>query len=49
MSAVFIAWRRGHTLDSPREAAIESVGSGINALVGKLTRGRGDSGTVVFG
>src|SRR5262245_5700176 len=30
--AVFIAWRRGHTLDSLREAAIESVGSGIGAV-----------------
>jgi len=48
MIVVFIAWRRGHMLDSRREAAIESVGSGIDAPVGKLTRGRGDSGTVVF-
>jgi NhaC family Na+:H+ antiporter len=32
MIAVFIAWRRGHTLDALREAAIASVGSGMGAI-----------------
>ena len=32
MTAVFIGWRRGHKLDSLREAAIASVGSGIGAI-----------------
>jgi len=32
MVAVFIGWRRGHTLDSLREAAVTSVGSGIGAI-----------------
>jgi Na+:H+ antiporter, NhaC family len=32
MIAVFIAWRRGHSLDSLREAAVASVGSGIGAM-----------------
>ena len=32
MIAVFIGWRRGHTLDSLREAAVASVGSGIGAI-----------------
>lgn len=32
MIAVFIGWRRGHTLDSLREAAVASVASGIGAI-----------------
>ena len=32
MVAVFVAWRRGHTLDSLREAAVASVGSGLGAI-----------------
>src|SRR4029077_2185728 len=32
MIAVFIGWRRGHTLDSLREAAVASVGSGLGAI-----------------
>ena len=32
MIAVFIGWRRGHSLDSLREAAVASVGSGIGAI-----------------
>jgi Na+:H+ antiporter, NhaC family len=32
MVAVFIAWRRGHTLEALREAAVASVGSGIYAI-----------------
>jgi NhaC family Na+:H+ antiporter len=32
MIAVFIAWRRGHPLDSLRDAAVSSVGSGIGAI-----------------
>src|SRR5215470_19461497 len=32
MIAVFIGWRRGHSLDSLREAAIASVGSGVGAI-----------------
>ena len=32
MVAVLVAWRRGHTLDSLREAAVASVGSGIGAI-----------------
>jgi NhaC family Na+:H+ antiporter len=52
MIAVFIAWRRGHTLDSLREAAIESVGSGIGAVfilfdVGALIGTWPMSGTLV--
>jgi len=52
MVAVFIAWRRGHTLDSLREAAIESVGSGIGAVfilfaVGALIGTWAMSGTLV--
>jgi Na+:H+ antiporter, NhaC family len=33
MVAVFIAWRRGHTLEALREAAVASVGSGIYAIL----------------
>src|SRR5262249_22265952 len=52
MIAVFIAWRRGHTLDSLREAAIASVGSGIGAVfilfaVGALIGTWALSGTLV--
>src|SRR5215470_5600179 len=32
MIAVFVGWRRGHTLESLREAAVASVGSGISAI-----------------
>ena len=32
MIGVFIAWRRGHSLNSLRQAAVESVGSGIGAI-----------------
>ena len=32
MVAVLVARRRGHTLDSLREAAVASVGSGIGAI-----------------
>ena len=32
MIAVFIGWRRGHTPEALREAAIASVGSGIGAI-----------------
>src|SRR5262245_58301421 len=32
MIAVLIGWRRGHTLDALREAAVASVGSGIGAI-----------------
>src|SRR5262249_7539877 len=31
--AVFVAWRRGHTLESLREAAVASIGSGIYAIL----------------
>jgi Na+:H+ antiporter, NhaC family len=52
MIAVFIAWRRGHTLDSLREAAVASVGSGIGAVfilfaVGALIGTWALSGTLV--
>ena len=47
MVAVFIAWRRGHTLEALREAAVTSVGSGIGAIfillaVGSLIGAVGD-------
>lgn len=32
MIAVFIGWRRGHTLDNLRESAVASVSSGIGAI-----------------
>jgi NhaC family Na+:H+ antiporter len=32
MVAVLIAWRRGHSLESLRDAAVASVGSGIGAI-----------------
>jgi NhaC family Na+:H+ antiporter len=52
MIAVFLAWRRGHSLDSLREAAIASVGSGIGAIfilfaVGSLIGTWALSGTLV--
>jgi Na+:H+ antiporter, NhaC family len=33
MVAVFIAWRRGHTLEALREAAVASIGSGTYAIL----------------
>jgi Na+:H+ antiporter, NhaC family len=52
MIAVFVGWRRGHTLESLREAAIASVGSGIGAIfillaVGALIGTWAMSGTLV--
>jgi len=52
MIAVFIAWRRGHTIESLREAAIASVGTGIGAIfilfaVGALIGTWAMSGTLV--
>ena len=52
MIAVFIGWRRGHTLDALREAAVASVGSGIGAIfillaVGALIGTWAMSGTLV--
>ena len=52
MIAVFIAWRRGHALDSLREAAMASVSSGIGAIfilfaVGALIGTWAMSGTLV--
>jgi NhaC family Na+:H+ antiporter len=52
MVAVFIAWRRGHTLEALRHAAVESVGSGIGAIfillaVGALIGTWAMSGTLV--
>ncbi len=52
MIAVFIGWRRGHTLDSLREAAVASVGSGVGAIfillaVGALIGTWAMSGTLV--
>ena len=52
MIAVFIGWRRGHSLDSLREAAIASVGSGVGAIfillaVGALIGTWALSGTLV--
>lgn len=52
MIVAFIGWRRGHTLDSLREAAIASVGSGIGAIfillaVGALIGTWAMSGTLV--
>ncbi|MCU0939544.1 MAG: Na+/H+ antiporter NhaC [Burkholderiaceae bacterium] len=50
--AVFVGWRRGHSLESLREAAIASVGSGIGAIfilfaVGALIGTWAMSGTLV--
>ena len=52
MIAVFIGWRRGHTLESLRDAAVHSVGSGIGAMfillaVGSLIGTWAMSGTLV--
>jgi len=52
MIAVFIGWRRGHTVDSLREAAVASVGSGLGAIfilfaVGALIGAWAMSGTLV--
>jgi NhaC family Na+:H+ antiporter len=52
MVAVFLAWRRGHSLDSLREAAVASVGSGVGAIfillaVGALIGTWAMSGTLV--
>ena len=52
MIAAFIGWRRGHSLDSLREAAVASVGSGIGAMfilfaVGALIGTWALSGTLV--
>ncbi len=52
MIAVFIGWRRGHTLDALRDAAVTSVGSGIGAIfillaVGALIGTWAMSGTLV--
>jgi Na+:H+ antiporter, NhaC family len=52
MIAVFIAWRRGHSAESLRQAAVESVGSGIGAIfillaVGALIGSWAMSGTLL--
>lgn len=52
MIAVFIAWRRGHSVESLREAAVGSVGTGIGAIfilfaVGALIGTWAMSGTLV--
>lgn len=52
MIAVFIAWRRGHSVESLREAAVASVGTGIGAIfilfaVGALIGTWAMSGTLV--
>jgi NhaC family Na+:H+ antiporter len=52
MIAVFLAWRRGHSLDELRQAAIESVSSGLGAVfilfaVGALIGTWAMSGTLV--
>ena len=52
MIAVFVGWRRGHALESMREAAVTSVGSGISAIfilfaVGALIGTWAMSGTLV--
>ncbi len=52
MIAVFVAWRRGHGLDSMRDAAVASVSSGIGAIfilfaVGALIGTWAMSGTLV--
>ncbi|MBK6806096.1 MAG: Na+/H+ antiporter NhaC [Betaproteobacteria bacterium] len=52
MIAAFIGWRRGHSLESLREAAIHSVGSGIGAMfillaVGTLIGAWALSGTLL--
>ena len=52
MIAVYVGWRRGHSLESVREAAVASVGSGISAVfilfaVGALIGTWAMSGTLV--
>lgn len=52
MVAVFIGWRRGHSLESLREAAVHSVGSGVSAIfilfaVGALIGTWAMSGTLI--
>jgi len=52
MIAVLVAWRRGHSLDALRDAAIASVGSGVGAIfilfaVGALIGTWALSGTLV--
>jgi len=52
MIALFIGWRSGHTLESLRDAAIHSVGSGIGAMfilfsVGALIGAWALSGTLL--
>ena len=52
MIAVFIGWRRGHSLDSLRDAATHSVSTGIGAIfilfsVGALIGAWAMSGTLV--
>ena len=52
MVAVFIAWRRGHSLEALRDAAVASVGSGVGAsfilfAVGALIGTWAMSGTLV--
>lgn len=52
MIAVFFAWRRGHSLDELRQAAVESVSSGLGAVfilfaVGALIGTWAMSGTLV--
>jgi NhaC family Na+:H+ antiporter len=52
MIVAFMGWRRGHTLDSLRDAAIASVGSGVGAIfillaVGALIGTWAMSGTLV--
>jgi len=52
MIAAFIGWRRGHSLESMKDAAVASVGSGIGAIfilfgVGALIGAWAMSGTLV--
>jgi NhaC family Na+:H+ antiporter len=52
MIAVYVGWRRGHSLESLRDAAVASVGSGIGAIfilfaVGALIGTWAMSGTLV--
>src|SRR5215475_4634877 len=37
--AVFVAWRRGHTLESLREASVARIGSGISPILIPLAVG----------
>ena len=52
MVAVFVGWRRGHSLESMKDAAVASVGTGIGAIfilfaVGALIGAWAMSGTLV--